>query len=170
MYVLQPFSIHVFTSPNFSSENIEPQLSIISGFNIVTVSLDGAITGKDSPEVFRHPEGAAHKAMRQALGKTRFGFIDSRRHIGEMILGEDFYGSQGEHYFWPKEYSSAKTAQKRIGKLEAAGMRCELTGCNGGYIRLLGYTPETESSLERERQEYATAYRTWQSRQNLKTT
>ena len=103
------------------------------------------ITGKDTPEVFRYPEGPAHKAMRQALGKARFGFIESRRHIGEMILGEDFYGSQGEHYFWPKEYSSAKTAQKRIGKLEAAGMRCELTGCNSGYIRLLGYTPEMES-------------------------
>ncbi len=29
-------------------------------------------------------------------------------------------------------------------------MRCELTDCNGGYIRLLGYTPETESSLERK--------------------
>ena len=29
-------------------------------------------------------------------------------------------------------------------------MRCELTGCNGGYIRLLGYTPETESNLERK--------------------
>ena len=42
-------------------------------------------------------------------------------------------------------------------------MRCELTGCNSGYIRLLGYTPETESSLERERQEYATAYRKWVS-------
>ena len=89
------------------------------------------ITGKDTPEVFRYPEGPAHKAMRQALGKARFGFIESRKHIGEMILGEDFYGSQGEHYFWPKEYSSAKTAQKRIGKLEAAGMHCELTGCNG---------------------------------------
>ena len=42
-------------------------------------------------------------------------------------------------------------------------MRCELTGGNSGYIRLLGYTPETESSLERERQEYATAYRKWVS-------
>ena len=125
------------------------------------------ITGKDNPEAFRHPEGAAHKAIRQALGKARFGFIENRRHIGEMILGEDFYGSQGEHYFWPKEYSSAKTAQKRIGKLEAAGMRCELTGCNGGYIRLLGYTPETESSLERERQEYATAYRKWVSEHGI---
>ena len=125
------------------------------------------ITGKDTPEVFRYPEGPAHKAMRQALGKARFGFIESRKHIGEMILGEDFYGSQGEHYFWPKEYSSAKTAQKRIGKLEAAGMHCELTGCNGGYIRLLGYTPETESSLERERQEYATAYRKWVSEHGI---
>ena len=48
MYVLQPFSIHVFTSPNFSSENIEPQLSIISGFNIVTVSLDGVNSVKYS--------------------------------------------------------------------------------------------------------------------------
>lgn len=129
-----------------------------------------ACEGKDGPEAFRHPEGPAHKAMRQALGKARFGFVESRRHIGEMILGEDFYGSRGEHYFWPKEYSSAKTARKRIGKLEAAGMRCELTGFNCGYIRLLGYTPETESRLERERQEYATAYRVWQSRQNLKTT
>ena len=59
------------------------------------------------------------------------------------------------------------TAQKRIGKLEAAGMHCELTGCNGGYIRLLGYTPETESSLERERQEYATAYRKWVSEHGI---
>lgn len=51
------------------------------------------LTGKDSPEVFTHPEGPAHKALRQALGKARFGFIESRRHTGEMILGEDFYGS-----------------------------------------------------------------------------
>ena len=42
-------------------------------------------------------------------------------------------------------------------------MRCELTGCNRGYIRLLGYVPETENSLERERQEYAAAYRIWMS-------
>ena len=125
---------------------------------------------KDKPEVFKHPEGPAHKAMRRALGKARFGFIESRKYAGEIILGEDCFGSRGEVYFWPKEYSSAKTAQKRIGKLEAAGMRCELTGYNGGYIRLLGYAPETERSLEQERQEYATAYRTWQSRQNLKTT
>ena len=40
--------------------------------------------------MFRYPEGPAHKAMRQALGKARFGFIESRKRIGEMILGEDF--------------------------------------------------------------------------------
>lgn len=57
-----------------------------------------------------------------------------------MILGEDHYGSQGEHYFWPKDYSSAKLAQKRIDKLEKAGIQCKLTGYNGGYIRFLGYT------------------------------
>ena len=38
------------------------------------------------------------------------------------------------------------TSQKRIDKLEEAGIRCELTGYNGGYIRLLGYTPEMRNS------------------------
>lgn len=107
--------------------------------------------------------------MRRALGKARFGFIESRKYAGEIILGEDCFGSRGELYFWPKEYSSAKMAQKRIDKLEGAGIRCELTGYNGGYIRLLGYTPEMRDSLERERQEYAAAYQAWYSKQNLKT-
>lgn len=127
------------------------------------------LSEKDKPEEFRYPEGTAHKAMRQALGKACFGFIEHRRHMGEMILGEDHYGSHGEHYFWPKDYSSAKLAQKRIDKLEKAGMRCELTGYNGGYIRLIGYTPEMENSLKQERQEYVTAYQAWQSKQGLKT-
>ena len=127
------------------------------------------LDSKDKPEVFKHPEGPAHKAMRRALGKARFGFIESRKYAGEIILGEDCFGSRGEVYFWPKEYSSAKMAQKRIDKLEEAGIRCELTGYNGGYIRLLGYTPEMRNSLERERQEYAAAYQAWYSKQNLKT-
>ena len=33
--------------------------------------------GKDKPEVFKHPEGPAHKAIRQALGTARFDFIDT---------------------------------------------------------------------------------------------
>lgn len=122
-------------------------------------------TDEKLPEVFKHPEGATHKALRQALGKARFGFIDHRRYHGQMILGEDTYGPKGEHFFWPMDYSSAKLAQKRIDKLEKAGVRCRLTGYNGGYILFLGYTPETERMLEQERQEYATAYRAWRERQ-----
>ena len=43
--------------------------------------------------------------------------------------------------------SSAKLAQKRIDKLEKAGIRCKLTGYNGGYIRFIGDTPEAEALL-----------------------
>ena len=50
-------------------------------------------------------------------------------------------------------------------KLEKAGIQCKLTGYNGGYIRFLGYTPETEALLERERQEVIVAIRQWQSKQ-----
>ena len=98
------------------------------------------------PEVFKHPEGAAHKAIRQALGKARFDFIQSRANAGKLILGEDTYGSKGEHYFWPKQYSSAKTAQKRIDKLTEAGMRCRMTGYNGGCIEFLGSKAGTGTS------------------------
>ena len=124
-----------------------------------------ACKGKDKPDVFKHPEGSAHKALRQALGKARFDFITSQRYSGKLILGEDAYGSTGEHYFWPKQYSSAKSAQKRIDKLSEAGMRCKLTGYNGGYIEFLGYTPETEKRMEQERQEFIIAHRQWQAGQ-----
>lgn len=126
-------------------------------------------TDEKLPEVFTHPEGARHKILRQALGKARFGFIESRRYSGVLILGEDAYGSKGEHYFWPKNYSSAKLAQKRIDKLEKAGVRCRLTGYNGGYIQFLGYTPETEQQLENERNEYTAAHKLWQEKQQLQT-
>ena len=101
----------------------------------------------------------------KTLGKARFDFIQSRANAGKLILGEDTYGSKGEHYFWPKQYSSAKTAQKRIDKLTEAGMRCRMTGYNGGCIEFLGYTPETEARLEQERQEYIVAHRQWKAKQ-----
>ena len=129
------------------------------------VELPKLQTGEQQPEAFRHPEGAAHKAIRQALGKARFDFTESLRHSGKLVLGEDAYGSQGEHYFWPKQYSSAKTAQKRIDKLSEAGMQCRLTGYNGGCIELRGYTPETEARLEQERQEFIIAHKQWQTGQ-----
>ena len=114
------------------------------------------------PKTFRHPEGAAHRAIRQALGKGRFDFIESRRHSGYKVYGADHYGSKGEHYFWPKQYSSAKSAQKRIDKLEKAGIICKLTGYNGGCIRFIGYTPETERMLRQEEQEYNEAREKWE--------
>ena len=100
--------------------------------------------------MFKHPEGAAHKAIRQALGGAYFSFHNSQRLQGKMVLGEDSYGHSGDKYFWPLSYSSAKTAQKRMDKLEKAGIRCKLTGYNGGCIEFLGYTPETEALLEKD--------------------
>ena len=79
-----------------------------------------------------------------------------------MVYGSDHYGSQGEHYFWPKQYSSAKSAQKRINRLEAAGILCKLTGYNGGCIRFIGYTPETEQMLRLEEMEYKEAREKWE--------
>ena len=78
-----------------------------------------------------------------------------------MILGEDYYGNNGEHNFWGLSYSSEKTAQKRISKLQAAGIICKTTGWNGGYIRFIGYTPETDARLEKERQEWLIAKKAW---------
>ena len=74
------------------------------------------------PDVFKHPEGATHKAIRQALGGAYFSFHNSQRLQGKMVLGEDSYGHSGDKYFWPLSYSSAKTAQKRMDKLEKAGI------------------------------------------------
>ena len=79
-----------------------------------------------------------------------------------MVLGEDSYGHGDDKYFWPLSYSSAETAQKRMDKLEKAGIRCKLTGYNGGCIELLCYTPETEALLEKERQEVIIAHQVWQ--------
>ena len=71
----------------------------------------------------------------------------------------------GDKYFWLLSYSSAKTAQKRIDKLEKASIRSKLTGYNSGCIEFLGYTPETEALLEQERQEITIAHQKWQTKQ-----
>ena len=115
--------------------------------------------------MFKHPEGTAHKAIRLALGGTYFSFYNSQRVQGKVVLGEDSYGNSGAKYFWPLPYSSVKTAQKRIDKLEKAGIRCKLTGYNGGCIEFLGYTPETEALLEKERQDVIIAHQAWLAKQ-----
>ena len=71
----------------------------------------------------------------------------------------------GDKYFWLLSYSSAKTAQKRIDKLGKASIRSKLTGYNGGCIEFLGYTPETEALLEKERQDVINGHQTWQAKQ-----
>lgn len=60
--------------------------SIERKFNIYNYDLfsEHTFTG-GFEEGRRHPAGMAHKAMCQALGKARFGFIESRGHIGELI-------------------------------------------------------------------------------------
>ncbi len=120
--------------------------------------------GETVPQ-FRHPEGVAHKAIRQALGQARFGSYDAHRHGKIVALGEDSIWHNGEVHFYPFGYSSARTAQKRIDKLTAAGIRCRLTGHNGGYIQFLGYTPATEAALKREQQEYTAAHAAWKLKQ-----
>ena len=75
-----------------------------------------------------------------------------------MVLGEDSYGHSDDKYFWPLSYSSAKTAQKRMDKLEKDGIRCKFTGYNGGYIEFLGYTLTTEALLEKDRKEVIIAH------------
>jgi curved DNA-binding protein CbpA len=122
--------------------------------------------GNPPPQVFKHPEGAAHKAIRQALGKARFSEIDNTKYKGMMILGEDYYDSYGKHFFWGLAYSSEKMARKRMDKLQAAGMVCKTTGWNGGYIKLLGYTPQAEAALEKERQEWIEAKKAWDKKKN----
>ena len=49
--------------------------------------------------------------------------------------------------------------------LEKADIRCKLTCYNGGCIEFLGYTPETEALLEKERQEVIVAHQAWQAKQ-----
>ena len=46
-----------------------------------------------------------------------------------------------------------------------ASIRCKLTGYNGGYIEFLGYTSESETLLEKERQEVIVAHQAWQAKQ-----
>ena len=67
--------------------------------------------------------------------------------------------------FWAVLALEYESGQKRMDKLEKAGIRCKLTGYNGGCIEFLGYTPETEALLEKERQDVIIAHRAWQAKQ-----
>jgi hypothetical protein len=82
-----------------------------------------------------------------------------------MVLGKSHYWEDGSEHFYPLDYSSLKTAQKRMDKLLEAGILTRATGWNGGFIQFLGYTPETEAGLEQERHEWICAKMEWDKNQ-----
>ena len=98
---------------------------------------------------FRHRDGAARKAIRKALGKSRFAEYQSRGYGKITALGCDSFYENVDGKFYPYWYSNLTTAQKRIDKLQAAGIRCSLTEQDCGYILFSGYTEETERALEK---------------------
>ena len=110
---------------------------------------------------FKHPEGQAHKAIRQALGKNRFSLYQSRGYGNINVLGYDVFRENGKKEFYPLWYSARKTAQKRIDKLQSAGVKCSFVERNCGYILFSGYTEETEQALEKERHEFSHAQKAW---------
>ena len=112
------------------------------------------------PEVFKKPEGKTQKAIRQALGNAEFSEYDFRK--GKRnVLCERHFNEDGSFHHYPLCYSSRKTAEKRMCKLRDAGVCCQLTGYNGGYIEFSGYTPETEAALEKEKQAAELAEKEW---------
>jgi hypothetical protein len=121
--------------------------------------------GDRAPQ-FKHPEGPAHKAIRQVLGRHRFSLYDTRSHGKVITLGEDTFTSNGEVRFYPLVYSSLKTAQKRMDKLFAAGIKSQLSGRNHGHILFRGYTEQAETALEKERQEVVEAMKAWNEKQS----
>ena len=115
---------------------------------------------KLAPE-FKHPEGAAHKAIRKALNGAVFQEYKSRSLGTVTALGEITY-YRDEAGFSALTYAGYKTAQKRVAKLEAAGIKCHISGYRYCLIVFDGYTPETEAALERERQEEDAARKAWE--------
>ena len=67
---------------------------------------------KDKPEVFKHPEGPAHKAMRRALGKARFGFIESRKYAGGNNSGGRLFRLTGRSLFFGRRNIQAQKCAK----------------------------------------------------------
>lgn len=119
--------------------------------------------GKADPE-FKRPVGPAHRAIKKALGRAYFSSYKFR--FGDRaVLGEDkIYGASSE--FYPLSYGGYKTALKRVEKLKAAGIICEIQGSKYSYICFVGYTPEIEKQLAAEDCEAEEAERVWAARKN----
>lgn len=124
-------------------------------------------TPGESVPVFQYPEGAAHKAMRLALGDSIFSQAEYRGD-SRVLLGKKSFRENGTSHFWPLSYASSKTAQKRIDKLIAAGIECKLTGYNSGYIEFIRYSPELIDRLTAEDQTADAAEKIWNEKQQNK--
>ncbi|WP_410492863.1 LPD29 domain-containing protein [Dysgonomonas sp. GY75] len=112
--------------------NFYLNISIGNGLNPYKLEIPGLKAPKGTViRRFSHPEGAAHKAIRQALGKDKFALYETRRHGNIMALGKSHLWEDGSGHFYPLSYSSLKTAQKRLDKLQAAGIACKTTSRNG---------------------------------------
>ncbi len=66
------------------------------------------------PDVFKHPEGAAHKAIRQALGGAYFSFYNSQRLQCKMVLGEDSYEDYWERIVNRRRYTKFTLDLKKM--------------------------------------------------------
>ena len=63
----------------------------------------------------------------RAMGNDKFDYYAFRNGT-KCVLGCVTYGSDGKEHFYPLRYSGFKTAQKRLAKLRAVGMQCEING------------------------------------------
>lgn len=116
--------------------------------------------GKEAP-LFKFPEGKTHKAIRQALNGSYFEEYKFKGDVKCKVLGDTHYHSD-KSSFYPKSYSAPKTAQKRIDKLQAAGINCHLSDY---YIVFDGYSRETLKALEEEMTAERVAKERWEIEQ-----
>ena len=118
--------------------------------------------GETVPQ-FTYPEGPVHKAVRLAQGDAIFSQSE-RRDGMKTLLGKISYSEDGRKWFYPLCYSAPKTAQKRIEKLQAAGIVCRMTNSSGnGYVEFLGYTDATLKALCEEDRQREQAKAAWEA-------
>lgn len=115
---------------------------------------------------FSFPEGPAHKAIRKALGGDVWQLSEGWRaedQNGLLVLSECYFRETGEPHYYPKyQYcTNRQTVEKRLAKLRAAGILCELT--KHRWIKFLGYDEQTAAALKQEEEAYINAYKAWQA-------
>ena len=160
-YVMSYNYDHSDPMSDYYSVNFYLTLAIGRSDKLYKVELPKA-KGRACP-AFKHKEGPAHKAIRQALGKLHFAVVQSGTYAGKMMLGQDSYYMSKWHFDF-MTYGSQTQAQKRMDKLAQAGILCKMVGMWPYYIEFLGYKPEVEAMLERERRDEEQARKEWEAK------